>query len=592
MILKHYIDFLDGSGFIETQPPVEWKNFSIQLSFEDGNEKLSTDNLTWVGDNANLINEYITGGLSGGTGIFEGLPYQIRFTCNSIQYIVFDGYVNTASSEADYGCDEVTLAIEEKGKIDFLNSTADSFRFAYLYSLPSTQAGSISQSDFIDIYYVQGQYPQKFELMMTSLTLFVILKEVYETIKRIADVIAEAFSVPSGGITSALQLLYLAIYLATLIIALIDLVQKMIDLLFPFVYYHKGMLVRTMFQKACAYLGFNFSSTIINDATGIAYNEYIMPAKNEDGLKVGYPSSETGFFEGTFGDLIRIYTDKFNAEVKIIGNTLYFEHEDYFINQSNYIIPNVFKKPVHANGYNASEVVSNYVLSYVYDNADLNNLSNRQGTQVQVRLEPDVVINRKNVLLRNLEERTIPFTLPLVKTSISQLEILMTNVFNAIANIINAISSIVSSSSPTIPLIPSGGQVNCLLLDTHLTSMPKVGIYLGGGKTNPNSISLFLDAEKLYKEYHASRSAYGFAPFQPNQWYTWKEVQIPMCCEEYLAIKDNNYAKYQGNDAKIMKLEWNPYDQVAIIDFRVRKVYTDNLKLTLINWNNVSTVYT
>lgn len=588
MVLKHYIDFLDGNGFIEVQPPMEWKNFSMNVSFEEGQERLSSDNFTWVGDNAELINEYVEGG-----GIFEGLPYQIRFTCDNTQYTLFDGCLNTASNENKYSCEEVEIGILERGKIDFVNETADSFRFEYLFAIRQTPAvpGQIDYSDFIDIWYVQGQYPQKFEILISSLTLFVTIKETVETIKRIADVIAEAFSVPSGGVTSALQLIYLAVYLGLIIVALIDLLQKLINLIFPFVYFHRGMYVRTLFEKGCEYLGLNFSSTIF-DVGGIGRDEYVMPEKNVEGIKVGYNSLEVGYYEGTFGDLIRAYTEKFNADVKVIGNTLYFEREDFFSEQSTFIIPSVYQKPSNSFSYNASDVAANYVISYQYDSADLNNLSKRDGSQFTARIEPNTVVNRQNVLIKNLQERNIPFTLPYVKTTQSELETIMSNVFNGFANVINAVASVISPQSTPIPSIPPGGHINVLILDTHLTTAPKVGIYLGGGKTHPSSISNFLNAANLWGGFHAVRSAKGVPPFQPNQWKIYEGFEIPMCCEDFLAIKDNNYAKYQGNDAKILKMEWVPYDGVAKIDFMVRNTYAPDLKLTTIGWDGVTNVYT
>jgi hypothetical protein len=597
LILEHYIDFLDGNGFVEVQPPQEWKKFSIQLSFEEGNERLSSSNFSWVGDNAEYINNYISGGSTGVTnGIFEGLPYQIRFTCDSIQYTILDACVNLASSEAKYSCEEVNLPIREKGKIDFLNDVADSFRFAYLFAIRQNippfgnpVAGQITYNDFIDVWYVQGQYPQKFEIMLASVTLYVTLKETFEVVKRIGDVVADLFNIPTGGIVSALKLVLLIIYLVLLIIALIELFQKLIDLIFPFVYFHRAMYVKTLFEKACEYLGFNFSSSIF-DVGGLGYNEYILPEKNEEGKKVGNNSIETGFFNGTFGDLIRGYKEKYNAEIKIIGNTLHFEHEDYFIDQSNFVIPNVYQKPNNEFTYNASEVPANYVISYRYDVADLNNLSFRFGTQFTARIEPATITNRQNILLSNLDERNIPFTIPNIKTFETDLEKTMTKVFNGIAELVNTIASVVGNSTP-IPSIPFGGNQDILILDTHLTSSPKIGIYQGGGKTNPLSVSNYLDAEILWNRYHASRSAYGFPPFQSNQWKIYKDVEIPLCCEDYLILKNNNYATYQGNDARIESIDWNPYDQVAKITFRVRNVYTTNLKLIATNSENVSTVY-
>lgn len=594
MILQHYIDFLDGNGFITVKPPIEWKKIEMNLSFEEGNSKLSDSAFTWVGDNAEQINTYVENG-----GVFEGLPYQIRFTCNNIQYTFFDGCLDLAADQAEFSCEQVKSPIREKGKIDYLNEMFDSFRFEYLFAIrqPTLSnpigtpvAGQITFNDFIDIWYVQGQYPQKFEILITSLTLFVTLKEVYETIKRIADVLAEAFSVPSGGITSVLQLLYLAIYLALLVVALVELFKKLIDLIFPFVYFHRAMYVGVMMEKGCEYLGLNFSSSIFSSG-GIGEKEYLMPEKNEEGVKVGYSSPETGFHRGTFGDLIRSYKEKYNAEVRVIGNTVYFEREDFFIEQSTFKIPDIYQKPTNSVKYNTSDIPANYVISYRYDTADLNNLRNREGSQFTAKTEPVVMTNPKNNLLKGLQERSIPFTLPLVKTTQSELETTMTGVFNALSSIINAVSSIISPSSTPIPLIPSGGQVNVLLMDTHLTSAPKCGIYLGGGKTHPQSINNYLSTTILWNQFHSIRSGYGFAPFPANQWVTHKDYEIPLCCDEYLLIKDNNYATFKGNDAKIKDISWVVYKQIAKLEFMERLIFAPDLKLTTIDWNGVINVY-
>lgn len=589
MFLRHYIDFLDGNGFVEVHPPKEWKDLEIELSFMSGEERLSSGVMSWTSSEtvsgavsvADSINDYIAAGLTGGTGIFEGLPYQVRFECDGSVYTVVNACIDLASAEAQYSCDEVNAPIRETGNVDFLSQRAESFRFEYLYSLAAGQPGRISDSDFIDIWYQAGRYPQKVETMVAALSLYVTLKETYETIKRIADVISQALALPSGALVTAAQIIYLTIYLIALVVALINMIQTLIDLIFPFVYYHRAMYTRTLFERGCAYLGLNFSSSIFA-STSPVYNDYVMPAKpalaasGYDGVKVGQPSTEKGFYEGTFGQFLRDQIERFNAKIRIANGTLYFEVEQTYIEQSTYKIPEV-EKDFYS--YNAGEVPANYVISYQYDNSDLYSYDKPDGVNFQVTVQPTTVINKQNVLLRNLEERIIPYSLPNVKTSQSRLEQVMAQVFNGFAGLVNAIAGLFSSSSsPLIPTIPS--SVNILQLDTHFTAIPKCGIYLGGGKTDPNSSDI-IGADALFTSYHFWNCPKPIgACTHGNQWIHKKEYRVPMCCEDYLLLKDKNYATYKNFDAVILSLKWNPYNQVAVMDFKYNSKYTDNLTAT------------
>jgi hypothetical protein len=184
--LRHYIDFLDGNGFVEVRPPMEWKELSIEISFLNADEKLSAEAFTWPDADqgtgaisvAKGLNDHVADGLTGGVGIFEGLPYQVRLICDSTVYVVLDCAINLAAPDAEFRCDMVKAPVREVGKIDFITQRAESFRFEYLYSLNAGDAGRITNTDFINIYYQIGRYPQGVEIMVAGLTLYVTLKEI------------------------------------------------------------------------------------------------------------------------------------------------------------------------------------------------------------------------------------------------------------------------------------------------------------------------------------------------------------------------------------------------------------------------------
>jgi hypothetical protein len=223
-------------------------------------------------------------------------------------------------------------------------------------------------------------------------------------------------------------------------------------------------------------------------------------------------------------------------------------------------------------------VSANYLIEYIYDKVDLNDYDAYSGRIIQATHEPIVVYDKKNVQLKGLTQRLVNMTLPNVKTSVSRLEQRMTDIFNAIASLVSAIASITPWGGAGIPTIPS--SLNILNLDTHFISEHKTGIYLGGGKTDPNSTT-YLGARALFDEYHFVEMIKPvYSAGAGNQWYRYKG-QVPMCCEDYLTIRGNNYATYKGETACITSVKWDVYSQVADIEFEVNKLWTSNLKLIL-----------
>lgn len=591
--LRHYIDFLDGNGFVEVIPPQQWKELNIEISFLNSDQKLSASDFTWtdapqelgVTSVSRAIKSHIDNGLTGGVGIFEGLPYQVRLICDTQVLVVLDCCINFCAPSAQFRCDTVIAPVMETGKIDFLSARAESFRFEYLYSLSSGEPGKIYDTDFIDIYYQIGRYPQATEIMVAALTLYVTLKELYETTKNVIDAISATVGGATGAAETALQIAALVAYLVLIVIALVNLINQLIDLIFPWVYYHRGMLEITLWQRACAYLGLNYNSSI-HASGGIGYNNYIMPPKQgvENGInpadyrgaRVGQVSSEKGFYAGTFADFIRGQIEKYNGKVKIIGNNLYFETDMDYFSQASFNIPMVKNEFI---GYNASEVPATYVISYQYDSSDLFSYSKPEGVQFQITVTPTTVVNKKNILLRNLQERIIPYTLPCVKTTTSTLENIMSDIFNGFANFVNAVAQFFGANSPLIPVIPN--SINVIQLDTHFTSLPRTGVYLGGGYTDPNTSSL-IGAEQLFYSKHFYNCPKPIGTYTPgNQWKRYSSYRIPMCCEDYLLLKDMNYAYYNGVQARLLSIRYNPYDQIADIDFEVNEKYTDNLSATI-----------
>lgn len=563
---------LDG----QSATPAEWKKIELQLNWDNSdnlNSSLSTSEFTFEGSNAHQINDWISSGTNGGKGIFEGLPFAITSCTNTV---VLTGCVDPAAAESVYRCDRVTLPIRDNKTDDYLLDRADSFSFAYLASLPSTAPGKITQTDYRLVPYCVSAIPDYQMLLSTALALFVVIKEIAEIIRKTADIAAE-LSVPPVTLVGAVKLILQAAYLVVIIAAIIGLIQTFVNCIIQPKKYKKAMYVRTLFQKACDYLGLQFQSSILNTATSPYYRAAIMPRKvvqpnpNFIGFKRAADESQTntsyGYYDGTFGQLIRQCEQIFNAKANISGNTLYFERRDYFQITSSLTLPNLDLGGIN-NGeyrYNAHELASNYLTIWELDNQELNTYDHYEGTSCQMQCTPIVVGNKKNILLQNLVEKRLAFSLAKRKEVLTAPE----KVLDTIINIFTFFTGV----------SPVPNRIGWLLLSNDFTGTQKFMILDSSDKIDPNN-KFRTSASTLMNNFHSINFPLN------DQWLVYEGWEIPFCCDDYAAVRACNYIRtFDNRIGKITNLRWQLGSDMAVIDFKVRPpggTYTTNLNQQII----------
>ena len=597
-------------------PPANWKQTEVELSFENNKPAASvrTNLFEFAAENATLINNYISAGLTGGYGVFEGLPYRIE-VCDA-STIPFDGILNFVDAGNEFTDDLVKLTVKESGRIDFLNDIADSFSFAYLSDNSYTGAGKINTTDYIAVPYVVSTIPNYTESIMISISLFIVVKEIAETAFNIAKLLADittVFTTPAGILKTIAFLFYLG--------AMISAAYALIDQLKANILQHKktklGMRVKKHFEKACEYLGLTFKSTILDNTpydklTIIPRKTNVLNGRQKD-EKFG-DSKYKGHWDGTFGDFIRAMNDVFNAEIKIIDNVLYFEKYGYWDKRADYTLPNI-KQTWVSYGINANEIACNYYIKYALDSSDYNTFDDYTGTSAQMTLEPKVIGERKNLLLKNLEQKYLQFAQARRKTELTFVEKTLGTIidkFNDIfigaantgINVINAgISTAVTVYNAfiavlnTIPGIDideapdNAGQldniqrqsgnfsdrIGWMLLSTDFIDVPKLALIGDDGLIQENS-GTYLAASYLLENFHSTRFA-----TRGNQYYIYKDREIPLCCDDFNKIKNNNYIRtFEGEYAKVDSLIWNPHNGTAKITYRIKRDYTLNLQERII----------
>jgi hypothetical protein len=626
--LKFQINF--GTGYQDVGPPTNWKGIQIEVIFTNDHPSASVQagNFEWIGEEAKKINAYRLAGLTGGVGILEGLPLKI-IACGSQNSVIFDGVINLAAQEALFECDKVTAPIRESGRIDWLEDVAGSFSFAYLASLTGNTPGRIVPStDYKKVPYAITEIPDYTQAMLIGISLFITIKELLDVTTKISQLIAQlsgdtTTAVATGGLASgsliatiAITVLYVT-YLFAIVLIVVDLVRDLVNNIIQLKKYKLGMRCETLFQRACQYLGLQFSSTILQqgtykDLTYIPRKDIIPSISNPLNIfdrpyneGQGFPNNGAyGYYNGgggTFKEFIQDMKDVFNAEVKISNGVLYFEEKHFWNVQAAYQLPNTGEVGYSHNypdphGTNAFELPSNFYLTFQTDPSELNTIHRYRGTSVQVTCTPNIVLNKKNLLLANSREVRLNFALAKRKEYLTRVENLLNNVINALSGfvnfiinsingLINAINTAISffggnpATIGTIPTLPTNvinNRIGWMVLSNDTFSVPKlfIGTPVGNDwELHPQTESN-LAAVQLLNLFHGKE-----LPTRGNQQLTFREKRLSFCCTDYQTILNRNVlTDALGKKGKFQQMLWDIFnDQALNVEYRIYSNFTNNL---------------
>lgn len=586
------------NGLIISEPR-NWEELEIEKNFLDRNDdvNINISSLEFAGEEAKNIVDRILSGLSGGVGVFEGDEYTIEVGEVGAPIYIFDGYLDFTEGAEIRGCNEVTVALKKKEGGDWLNDVADAFSFRYLFD-----EGVITSNDFIKVPYVINYIPDGVQLVTLSISLFMMTKELISAIRSIAeaagDVTDAATPVVGVGVgagavvvTAAdlgnfiLVVIKLVAYIAytiAIVIAIKNLIEDIIAQLLPKKRFHLGMRLYDLFRKGAEYLGLSFSSQLLTER----FEWVVIPSKGHKGgekptgfvgawQESGVPNANDGF--DTFGDLIRVWSRALNADYKIVNGVFYFERVDFWDSVGNYIIPDFFTDQSQLKDVfklNTDEIVANYNINWAYDTQDQNTLDNQSGRVFQAILEPNATNKPELVNLKNLQEVGIPCSLGLRKNSLTAVE----EVLKGLASFVDSVTGFFGSGTNFGAQIEN--RKGALLLSSDFLTIPKVVVMQGSKLAKDQREKLA--ARKLWEDLHFINS-FAEVNGEHNQYYRFENVKVPFCLGDFVNLLNNNSCKTtEGEEAKIESLKWTIWENTAIISFRVKKKYTNNLTIKYI----------
>lgn len=444
--LTFKMDF--GQGFVTVPPPRNWKEMRVQLIFTQGEMEAQLQSIVfeWVNKNADRIKQYINSGLTGGTGIFEGIG--LRIYAGSNNTMIFDGCLDLANTSLEIETGIIKSPIKESGRIDWLNDVAQSITFEYLTdSIHNGKPYQITTADYKQVPYCISTIPNYTQAMLLSISLFIVVKEAVDVICKIESLIARMIGQGLSWIQlifTIIEVVLYIIYLIAIIIAAAKLMQELMDNIIQPKKTKLGMREVGLWVKGCKYFGLNFASTIYGYGAPDGYkgryaDMTLIPKKilkfNGDPSLENYlrPPDETnatdsyGYYEGTFKQFIDDMKLVYNGDVVIRNGTLYFEEVHHWNKVDPFVLPNegevgyTFNYPAPYST-NASEIPAVYIVQFAKDEQDLNTYNDYTGTYCIAQTTPNVVRNQKNQLLSGSVNIQLPFAQARRKMGMTKME--------------------------------------------------------------------------------------------------------------------------------------------------------------------------
>lgn len=422
--------------------PINWQNAFINLSFDKDSViakskgVVSTTEWEWISKTAKFLSDYQKEGITGGFGVLVGIPFQWELTDDNQRQIIFDGYLDL--SNAIFECDKVTAPSRERKQIDDLNSKVDSFTYEYLLSL-----GRLTPSDYSYVPYAKlpvQNLALELVLAITQLTILII-----ELVQAISTLVKHIQALVVFSWPDLLKAITHQIYCLFLMRTVSQAITNIIKLIIQPIKYHAGMTELRLMQVGAEYLGYDFKSNILEDQfpnAVIIPEKWNIPENPDDELITGFTgvnqminlissstnhTNQQGYFNGTFGDVIRILKTKYNAKIVIEESTtggnqiMRLEREDY-IGDINalYEIPAIDNNDTFR--LNSDEFNANYLIEYQLDSINRACYLDYGGTILQATISANNFDDEGLVLMTGLETKSIGLAKGSRKNTLTRVE--------------------------------------------------------------------------------------------------------------------------------------------------------------------------
>lgn len=506
-------------------------------------------------------------------GHHEGIPYTVKIGNEIFQY-----YVDLTENPT-YRSSECEVSIKRRKGVDWFEKAASGLSFEAINAkTPIT--------GIFNVPYIIVKDNQVELFIMLAISSYTITKELITAVKELADAagdLVEAFTpdvppnIKPGEIAAlAIRVAASAVYVALLIIALISLIQQLVELIIPKVRNFKANTFRSLISQGLQHpeLNLGFSSTLpeldstflpvplLKDKTSIF--DFFMNNVNTAYNK-GYPTASDGIWAELLG-MINEICKWLNAEYRIINGVLYIENDEYWQNQSGVNIVTTLEvqdKTENEWTYNFDETWSRYYLHASYDVADSHTMDKSSGIFAEYQTQPINVINQDLVSISGLNEVGVSFAYGARKNQLNAIELQLLPLAQAADSLVNFLGGNSSLVSKVV------NRVGVLQISQQFFTVPKV-MWTIGGKQPTNYFNI-IGMPVIYQKYHVTEQV-------KENFKELRRGRVRFSPAMYYAILNNNFVNDQfGNSLKIVTFEWINEAREADILYSIASIAADNL---------------
>lgn len=564
------------SNDIEEKAPVGFEDITVRATFDGSQANITTEKLEFAIDEAEKIKEELAKG-----NIYERKDYKIVASNSNENLTVFDGYKDLTTFEENLIKDTVSVAITPKDDLRTFVEKLNAVTFGVL-----EDKGVFKSSDYLKLDYIVEKNNTVTETMLLSLNSFSVLNQsvlfAKGLISDVGNTAAHGTDVPpnpagatvSGVATAAANALYgigLGFQLKTVYTSLRN-------AFYPPKRQHNITSIRTLLSKVCVHLGYTFQSSISDldknyylpsnlGVDSYGSNGFISQA---NGTPNGLPNVSDGVLfncGGFFREIMKIYHAKFKIENDIV----YFERENstFWERQSKF----VFKGGIiPTKTYNTDELNRSLLIGFQFDSADTYTIENSEATNITVATESVNFTDKKAVVERGFKEIKFPFSLGNVKTKLKPFEVTLDKLLGAVNSVIKLFGGSATDSV-------AERRLGVLKVSSNQTKAKF--LYIENGKIPSNhrdKLSALTLWEQGINKLSFVKNNFG------NQYAIYKGVsQMEVGLDGFKELSKNKYATNEkGENIEIEDALWKiGSDKLETLDYRVKEIYTKNLKETV-----------
>ena len=513
-------------------------------------------------------------------GVFEGIPYRVEMAPGlSVQYYV------DLTEEAIYRDHEIEVKIKQRLGMDSFWEKANGTSFELMRN-----RGVVF--NFIKVPYVIIKDDQVALGLTLGVSLYVMTQQTINAIQQTVALTAAFIQAvtpnatvpplpPLGAILAlAIQLAAQIAYTVALLLATVKLAQQFFELLFPKVRYYDACKVKELISKGCQYLGYTFTSTLLDSLPGLtilpvplvkqknSIFDYIQNDLNFAFTK-GYPTAQDT--TPTLGALIEAIETQFNAKTKILNGAVQLERRDYWQGVTpNQIVPALVVQDERIDEYtlNTDEIWKRYYIHYQVDYADIHTLDFYDPTDAEYSTEPTTIVNADLVSIKGLNDVNIPFALGVRKGNLNWLE----KTAKALFNLIDTVTGIFGGGTNFAGQIQS--RIGVLQIGQQFFGVSKM-LYVGSDGKQPAGYVNKISARRIYENFHSINQ------IQNNDFEIRKSVRCAITNLDFVNLLNNNYADVNGELVEVLRVEFLDETCYAEITYKAPRDYADGKVITL-----------